>query len=120
MIRLYWTILGLITLVLGGIGVLLPLLPTTPFVILAAFAFAKGSPRLAARLEQNPTFGPIIREWRDNGAIALRYKVLALVMMVITFSASVAADLATPILLVQAVCLLCAAGFILSRPNGPG
>lgn len=116
--RLYWTLLGLIALFLGGIGVLLPLLPTTPFIILAAFAFGKGSPRLAAFLEEHRTFGPIIAEWRDHGAIAMRFKVIALTMMAVAFGASFAAGLATHILLVQAICLLCAAGFILSRPSG--
>lgn len=120
MAKLYWTALGLLALFLGGIGVLLPLLPTTPFIILAAFAFAKGSPRLAAMLEDHAIFGPIIREWRSNGAIALRYKTLALVMMVFAFGASLVLGLAKPILLVQAICMLCAAAFILSRPSGPG
>jgi uncharacterized membrane protein YbaN (DUF454 family) len=119
MVKLYWTILGLIALFLGGIGVLLPLLPTTPFIILAAFAFAKGSPRLAAMLEDHYIFGPILAEWRNHGAIARRYKILAVGMMAFAFGTSLAFGLAKPILIVQAICMLLAATFILSRPSGP-
>lgn len=116
--RPIWILLGWLSLVLAVIGVVLPVLPTTPLVILAAFAFGKGSPRLQALLENHRRFGPIIREWREKGAIARRYKVMAVGMMALVFGLSLMADLAWPILLVQGVCMAGAAGFVLTRPDG--
>ncbi len=116
--RCAWFTIGWITLVLGAIGVVLPLLPTTPFVILAAFAFGRSSPRLLFWLENNQTFGPIIAEWRVNGAIAPRYKAMAIAMMLAAFTASVVMGVALLVLIIQGVCMLVAAIFILSRPNG--
>lgn len=110
--------MGLLALALGTIGVLLPVLPTTPFVLLAAFAFAKGSSKLDAWLRSHPTFGPIILEWKTKGAIAPRYKAMAVAMMTAAFAASVLFGLAPAVIVVQGVCMLCAGAFVLSRPNG--
>ncbi|MEH6790367.1 YbaN family protein [Parasphingorhabdus sp.] len=65
---------GLISVALGGIGVVLPLLPTVPFMILAAFCFANSSPRLEAWLVDHHVFGGHIRNWRDRRAITRRGK----------------------------------------------
>lgn len=69
---------GFASIGLGAIGAFLPLLPTVPFMILAAFCFARSSPRLEAKLLDNPQFGPHIRRWRDHGAISRRGKKAAL------------------------------------------
>jgi|TARA_R100001244_G_scaffold86820_1_gene66247 uncharacterized membrane protein YbaN (DUF454 family) len=65
---------GLISVALGGIGVVLPLLPTVPFMILAAFCFANSSPRLEAWLVDHHVFGSHIRNWREGRAITRRGK----------------------------------------------
>ncbi|MEM6385487.1 MAG: YbaN family protein [Pseudomonadota bacterium] len=112
-----WALLGFIALGLGGLGIVLPVLPTTPFVILAAFAFGKSSRRLERMLENNRVFGPIILDWRARGAIATKYKCLAVGMMVCVVALSVTMSVPLPVLVVQVVCVTAAALYILTRPS---
>ena len=79
--RWLWGAAGGIALVTGFIGVFLPLLPTTPFVLLAAFCFSRSSPRVERWLLSHPRFGPMIQNWRAHRAIPLRAQKLAWVMM---------------------------------------
>ncbi|TNF23314.1 MAG: DUF454 domain-containing protein [Rhodobacteraceae bacterium] len=120
MARGFWVVLGAVSLVLGLIGVVLPVLPTTPFILLAAFAFSRGSPRLHAWLEGHARFGPVITDWRANGAIAPRHKILAVGMMAATLAASILFAVATVVLVIQTLCMAGAALFVLTRPNGSG
>ncbi|MEX2629171.1 MAG: YbaN family protein [Tistlia sp.] len=115
--RSLWLLLGLAALGFGLAGVVLPLLPTTPFVLLAAFAFARSSPRLHAWLTGHRQFGPLIEDWRRDGAIAPRAKVLAAAVMAATFAGSWIAGVVPWVLAVQAVALGGAALFVLSRPS---
>jgi uncharacterized membrane protein YbaN (DUF454 family) len=75
--RLVWLFLGGLSLVLGGIGAVLPLVPTVPFMLLAAFCFARGHPPFEAWLLNHSTFGPPITAWRERGAIGRRGKLAA-------------------------------------------
>ena len=79
--RAAYLCLGYGGLVLGALGVLLPLLPATPFLLMSAWAFARCSPEMVDRLERHPRFGPLLRSWRAEGAIPLRAKVLALLAL---------------------------------------
>jgi uncharacterized membrane protein YbaN (DUF454 family) len=79
--RVLWLLAGVLSLLTGIVGIFLPLLPTTPFVLLAAFCFSRGSLRCEAWLLNHPRFGPMVRDWRANRAIPLRAKQLATVMM---------------------------------------
>ena len=65
---------GLLAVALGTVGIVLPLLPTVPFMILAAYCFARSSPALEARLLNHPKFGPHLFAWREKGAISRRGK----------------------------------------------
>ncbi|CAG9170364.1 YbaN family protein [Cupriavidus pampae] len=80
-VRALWVTLGVISLVLGIIGIFLPLLPTTPFVLLAAACFARGSARFHTWLVSHPRFGPTILDWQKHRAIPWRAKVFALSTM---------------------------------------
>lgn len=70
---------GLCFVALGIVGAFLPVLPTTPFMILAAACFARSSPRLESRLLNHPRFGPALRDWRERRAISPRAKRASLI-----------------------------------------
>ncbi len=118
-VRWLYAAAGLVAVALGAIGIVLPLLPTTPLVLLAGFCFARSSPRMHRWLLDHRLFGPMLRDWHANGAIRPRAKALATVLLLGVMATSLA--LARPAWWVWAVCALCAAGvlgFIWSRPDG--
>jgi uncharacterized membrane protein YbaN (DUF454 family) len=76
-----WFYLGWLAIGLGALGVPLPLLPTTPFVLLAAWCFARSSRRWHDWLHRSALFGPILESWARDRCMPLRAKVVALTMM---------------------------------------
>lgn len=82
--------LGSLFVILGVIGALLPILPTTPFLLLALACFANSSPRFHKCLLDNRWFGSDLRQWEDNKSIARASKVKAMILIVITFAMSIA------------------------------
>lgn len=77
-------VFGVVSLSLGVAGIFLPLLPTTPFLLLAAWAFVRSSPRLYAWLINHPHLGEYIRNFRENRAIPLRVKVVSVSLVWLT------------------------------------
>jgi uncharacterized membrane protein YbaN (DUF454 family) len=77
---------GSICVGLAFLGLFLPLLPTTPFLLLAAFCFSKGSARMHAWLLHHPTMGPIIKDWNENRVIRPRTKWISAAALVIVMS----------------------------------
>ncbi|MEQ1517152.1 MAG: YbaN family protein [Usitatibacteraceae bacterium] len=114
--RVLWLIAGWTSLLLGIIGIFLPLLPTTPFVLLAAFCFSRGSERWEKWLVEHPRFGPMVLKWRANRAVPLRAKQLATVMM--TASSAWSSWVMPPTLgWIPAVSCACVAAWLWSLPN---
>jgi uncharacterized membrane protein YbaN (DUF454 family) len=117
--RIALILVGLVSLALGAIGVFLPLLPTTPFVLVSAIAFAKSSDRLHQWLVDHDLFGPLIANWREHGAISRRTKVISVLSMIAILVISTLLAVPTHVIVVQAVVLSCSAVFILTRPLPP-
>jgi hypothetical protein len=87
--RLWFLAAGHLSIGLAVLGVFLPLLPTTPFLLLAAACYARGSVRFYNWLLNSRTFGPLIRNWREHRSIALRYKLLAIGMIAFSIGSTV-------------------------------
>ncbi|MDH5834529.1 YbaN family protein [Luteimonas kalidii] len=82
--RWAWWLLAYVSLGLGIIGAFLPVMPTTVFVLIAAWAAARGSERLHRRLHAHARFGPAIRDWEAHGAVSRRAKWMATAMMLLS------------------------------------
>jgi uncharacterized membrane protein YbaN (DUF454 family) len=114
--RLLYLSLGFASVALGAAGILLPLLPTVPFMLLAAFFFARSSPRLETWIVEHPRFGPHIRAWRARGAISRAGKRAALAAF--AFSAVLGVVLLPfPWLLIPAAAALVGGSWIATRPE---
>jgi uncharacterized membrane protein YbaN (DUF454 family) len=82
-VKWIYNISGSICVGLAFAGIFLPLLPTTPFLLLAAFCFSKGSPRLHRWLIEHPRLGPIIEEWNQHRIIRPRVKWMSSIMIIL-------------------------------------
>lgn len=82
--KFFLKIIGLMFVGLAILGVILPILPTTPFLLVAAACFAKSSPRLQKKLLANKTFGPLIHEWQQHRSIPRKAKRVALLTMILS------------------------------------
>ena len=82
--RFFWLTMGHLAVAVGFIGIFLPVLPTTPFLILAAWAYSKGSVRFESWLLNHPVAGAPIRAWREQGVIPTRAKIISVFMMTIS------------------------------------
>ena len=115
--RWIWTAGGIEALGLGLIGIVLPIMPTVPFLLLAAFCFSRSSERLHNWLLRHPVLGPPIESWNRSGAISRRSKQLATGSMLAAFAISLALGLRPLILIIQGVVLCSVALFIWTRPG---
>jgi uncharacterized membrane protein YbaN (DUF454 family) len=117
--RLTLILIGFISLALGALGIFVPLLPTTPFLLLSAFAFANSSERMHQWLLDHNLFGPLIDNWRQHRAISRRAKVVSILSMVAILMISVLMPVPTYIIVIQVFVLSTTAIFVLSRPLQP-
>lgn len=88
-IRYVLVAIGWVAVVLGVLGIFLPLLPTTPFLLLASACFMRGSPKLNKWLHQHPQLGPILVNWHQHGAVTSVVKRRGLIMIVLSFTFSI-------------------------------
>jgi uncharacterized protein len=119
-VRWAWLVLGFTCLGLGFVGAFLPVMPTTVFILIAAYAFARSSPRFYGWLLRHPTFGPLIRNWRAGRGLTTRAKITAVTMIVLTIGSSAiffVSSLWVRILLV--VIAVSVITFLLTRPTAP-
>lgn len=116
-IRTAWFSAGILSLGCGFAGSVLPVLPTTPFILLAVYAFARSSPRLHNWLICHPQFGPLIHNWREYGAIDRRTKIISLVVMALTPLITWSIGAPSWALAIQIIVLMLAATFIVTRPD---
>jgi hypothetical protein len=110
--RVVWLACDVAALAAGLIGVVVPLLPTTPLVILAAFCFARSSPRLLRMLTGHPRLGPLIAAWNERRVIPRRARMAAYVMMMCALAMSAVLGFGAAVLALQASVMLGAATFI--------
>ncbi|WP_300071263.1 YbaN family protein [uncultured Ruegeria sp.] len=113
-----WAALGLLCVALAVIGIVLPLLPTVPFLLLATFFFARSSSRLHNWLLSHRVFGPMIQDWQNSGAIRPGAKKAATVSVAAVFGLSVVMSAPNHVLIIQAIVLSGVMVFIWTRPNG--
>lgn len=116
MIRAVWAGFGLTFLAIGLVGIAVPLLPTTPFVLLAGVCFARGSRRLHAWLNGHPVFGPPLCQWKKHGAVSRSAKRGAIVAMAAVPLMTLLLGFPLYVAGLQCAVLAFPAAFVCSRP----
>jgi uncharacterized membrane protein YbaN (DUF454 family) len=116
--RWLWFCLGWLMVALGVIGALLPVMPTTIFLILAVGCFARSSPRFERKLLEHPRYGPALRAWREQGAVSRKGKAFAAGGMAFGFAMFCwGARPSWPLLLGVGVFFAASAAYVLWRPT---
>lgn len=115
--RTGFRILAYTSIALAAIGVVLPLLPTTPFVLVAAWAAGKGSPAFADWLENHRAFGPAIENWRTRRAIPRKGKWLACAMLCVSWTVLLIGGAAPVVLVATGLMFSGLAGYLLTRAS---
>ncbi|MGX5915358.1 YbaN family protein [Aliidiomarina sp. Khilg15.8] len=116
--QLFWRTLAVLALALAAVGIPLPGLPTVPFVLVAAWAGARGWPSLEAKLLTHPRYGPAVSAWRQNRAIPRKAKFIASAMMLIS-SLLLTASNAPVMLKIALIVFLCGVAIWLWRRPEP-
>lgn len=114
---LVYRAIGVVCVGLAIVGVFLPLMPTTVFLLIALWAFAKGSPEWAERVRRHPRLGPYVRDWEERRAIPRRAKALAVGTMALSLTFLWFAS-RNPIATAAVGAVLAAvSGYIVTRPE---
>ncbi|MCP4621184.1 MAG: DUF454 domain-containing protein [Bradyrhizobium sp.] len=119
--RIIYIGLGWVFVALGVIGLIMPLMPGAVFLIIAAWCFARSSPRFEAWLLDHPTLGKPLRDWRAAGAIPRSGKIVACAGMAMGFSVfCYSLEPSLPLGAAVAVFFLACAAYVVSRPAAAG
>jgi uncharacterized membrane protein YbaN (DUF454 family) len=118
-LRLIYLGIGWLCAILGIIGAFLPVMPTTPFLIVAVWAFSRSSPRLKNWLYHHPKYGETIRNWFEYGAVGVRVKIFAIVTMSLSVPIVYVFTQNIVIAGIQITMLVLVSLFLISRPS-PG
>lgn len=105
---------------LGAVGAVLPVMPTTPFLLVALWAAARSSPRLRLKLYRHPRYGAALRAWHRHGAVPARAKLAACLLMAASLLVLWLSGAAPFVLTMVVLFFAAVACFILSRPTQPG
>jgi len=118
--KVTYFIAGWVFFILGGIGVILPVLPTTPFMLLALWCFSKSSDRFHNWLYNHRFFGPPLQQWKEYRVIPLSAKIMSASVMSLSFGYMLFfRNLPLEILLPIALLMLYGLWFILTKPSRP-
>jgi uncharacterized membrane protein YbaN (DUF454 family) len=117
--RITLIIIGIASLALGGLGIFVPLLPTTPFLLVSAIAFANSSEPLHQWLLDHSIFGPFIANWKEHRAISRPTKIVSVLSMFAIVAISALMKAPTYVIVIQVLVLSTSATFILTRPLPP-
>jgi uncharacterized protein len=115
--RRFHLLLGYVCVALGTLGLVLPLLPTTPFILLATWCFARSNPALADWLYSHPRFGPPLSDWRDQRAISPKSKVYALTALGLSYASTVWFTESRILPVILAFVLGSVAFYLVTRPS---
>ncbi|WP_374786226.1 YbaN family protein [Paenochrobactrum gallinarii] len=114
-----YMLLGFMMLALGIIGAFLPVMPTTIFIILAAWFFGRSSPKFEAKLLAHPQFGPMLIKWREKGAVPVKAKFFACGGMTLGYAIFWwGAQPGLWLALAVGIFMLASALYVASRPSG--
>ena len=112
-----YLVLAYVALAVGIAGIILPLLPATPFLLIAVWAGSRGSQRVHDWIFEQPRFARLINDWREQGAIPLNAKWLATAMMITSFLTLIWSGANAWLLLGMGIFFGCVGGFLWTRPN---
>lgn len=115
--RWLYTGLAYVCAGLALLGLLVPGLPTTPFVLLAAWAASRGSPRMHAWLRDHPRLGPALADWEEEGAVSTPAKLLAVAFLIASWGVMLWRGIPEGILLFLGALFLVVGGFVVTRPR---